>query len=82
MPSEKKIVEHKPYGWWYTPKNKSFEDRYFIGYKESVASIRQTLIEQVKARCKNVFFFTKNSDDRAHLMVFWGFHKVLALLQF
>ncbi|CAO3684934.1 unnamed protein product [Rhizopus stolonifer] len=45
MPSEK-IVEHKPYGWWYTPKNKSFEDRYFIGYKESVAFIRQTLIEQ------------------------------------
>ncbi|KAI8098236.1 serine hydrolase FSH [Gilbertella persicaria] len=38
--------EHKPYGWWYSPKYKPTKDNFFIGFKESVEYIKQVLIKE------------------------------------
>ncbi|OBZ87102.1 Ovarian cancer-associated gene 2 protein [Choanephora cucurbitarum] len=37
--------EHKPYGWWYSPKYKPTQDGFFIGFKDSVEQIKQVLTQ-------------------------------------
>ncbi|KAI8967964.1 serine hydrolase FSH [Mycotypha africana] len=39
--------EHKPYGWWFSPKYKPIDkDGFFIGFKESVDFIKDIMIKE------------------------------------
>ncbi|KAI9486382.1 MAG: serine hydrolase FSH [Benjaminiella poitrasii] len=38
--------EHKPFGWWYSPKYKPTQNGFFIGFKESVEQVKDILLEE------------------------------------
>lgn len=53
-------IEHKPFGWWYSPKYKPTQDGFFIGFKESIEFVKDILVKEVN---EDVWWAYKNNQQ-------------------
>lgn len=79
--NEVQFAEHKPFGWWYSPKYKPTQDGFFVGFKESIDYVKKVLITEVSisktpnvSRCQMIVMLILIIRDL--LMVYLGFLKV------
>ncbi|KAI8645843.1 serine hydrolase FSH [Parasitella parasitica] len=43
---EESSEEHKPFGWWFSPKYRPTQGGFFVGFKESIEFIKDVLIKE------------------------------------